>query len=279
VIERVSAELLASIDLEALVKKVLDDERTERIGRQVVASPAFERILADAVETALRREIMSSVLESPEFHRSLGQVLSSPDVRAALTSQTRSLGEEMLAAARVRAASLDEKTERAARRWVHRRAAQTEPGRGPAAFGGLPTRALAFVLDLVLAQLAFLALAGTIGLVASLVGTLRPAWLVGVLAGVGWGLVVAFYFVGFWTLAGQTPGLRLMRLRVERDGSPPGFGRSLVRLVGIGLSIVPMFAGFLPVLFDHRRRGLADFMAGTVVRRERLPADAPDPQR
>jgi uncharacterized RDD family membrane protein YckC len=227
--------------------------------------------VADAVETIMQREILGRVLESPDFQRSLGKVMASPEVRAALTSQTRGLGEEMIAGARVRLAALDEKSERVARRLIHRRSAQAEAN--PAAFGGLPTRALAFVLDLVLAQLAFLALAGTIGLVASLVGTLRPAWLVGLLAGIGWALVVGGYFVGFWTLAGQTPGLRLMRLRVERHGAAPGFVRSLVRLIGIGLSIIPLFAGFLPVLFDDRRRGLADFLAGTVVRREPVPAD------
>ena len=49
------------------------------------------------------------------------------------------------------------------------------------------------------------------------------------------------------------------------DGSPPSIGRSLVRLIGLLLSIVPLFAGFVPVLFTERRRGLADFLAGTVV--------------
>jgi uncharacterized RDD family membrane protein YckC len=38
-----------------------------------------------------------------------------------------------------------------------------------------------------------------------------------------------------------------------------------VRLVGLGLAIVPMFAGFVPVLFTQQRRGLQDFLAGTVV--------------
>jgi hypothetical protein len=38
-----------------------------------------------------------------------------------------------------------------------------------------------------------------------------------------------------------------------------------VRLVGLVLAIVPMFAGFVPVLFAERRRGLPDFLAGTVV--------------
>jgi hypothetical protein len=38
-----------------------------------------------------------------------------------------------------------------------------------------------------------------------------------------------------------------------------------VRLVGLGLAIIPLGAGFLPVLVDDRRRALQDFLAGTVV--------------
>jgi hypothetical protein len=38
-----------------------------------------------------------------------------------------------------------------------------------------------------------------------------------------------------------------------------------VRLIGLLLAIIPMFAGFLPVLFDRRRRALQDYLAGTVV--------------
>jgi uncharacterized RDD family membrane protein YckC len=45
----------------------------------------------------------------------------------------------------------------------------------------------------------------------------------------------------------------------------PSVYRSLVRFVGLILAIVPLFAGFLPVLFDSRRRGLQDFLSGTVV--------------
>jgi uncharacterized RDD family membrane protein YckC len=36
-------------------------------------------------------------------------------------------------------------------------------------------------------------------------------------------------------------------------------------VIGLGLAIIPFFAGFIPVLFDHRRRGLPDYLAGTVV--------------
>ncbi|HUG64254.1 MAG TPA: hypothetical protein VMK83_03475 [Gaiellaceae bacterium] len=38
-----------------------------------------------------------------------------------------------------------------------------------------------------------------------------------------------------------------------------------MRLVGLVLAIVPMLAGFILVLLTERRRGLADFLAGTVV--------------
>ena len=58
----------------------------------------------------------------------------------------------------------------------------------------------------------------------------------------------------------------LLHLRV-RDGSgkPPSLLRAIVRVLGTWISIVPFFAGYLPVLFDARRRGLPDLLAGTEV--------------
>ena len=41
--------------------------------------------------------------------------------------------------------------------------------------------------------------------------------------------------------------------------------RALVRLVALTLCAIPLFAGFLPILFDDRRRGFHDMLAGTVV--------------
>jgi hypothetical protein len=38
-----------------------------------------------------------------------------------------------------------------------------------------------------------------------------------------------------------------------------------VRLAGLALAIIPMFAGFIPVLFDDRRRALQDYLAGTTI--------------
>ena len=81
-----------------------------------------------------------------------------------------------------------------------------------------------------------------------------------------WSIVVVIYFVGFWTLAGETPGMRLMALRViNAAGDPPGLFRSLVRLAGMILAAIPFFAGYLLILVDDRRRGLQDMLAGTTV--------------
>ena len=192
-------------------------------------------------------------MQSEAFRGALKNVLSSPEVRAALMQQTTSFGGEIAAAVRQRAQKTDDSL--AVRRGQ-------EPGR----YGGLATRGIALVIDILLAHFAFLLIGAMIGLVASMIGTLRPAWLVGAIAGVGWSLVLIAYFVLFWSTAGQTPGMRLFRLRVVHgDEGAPSVWRSFVRLFGLALAIIPCFAGFVPVLFDGRRRALQDYMAGTVV--------------
>jgi uncharacterized RDD family membrane protein YckC len=133
-------------------------------------------------------------------------------------------------------------------------------------YAGIATRGIALAIDAAVANLLFLVFAALIGLVSSLVGDLRPRWLVAAIAAAGWSLVVGGYFTLFWCTTGQTPGMRLMRLRVVTlQFGRLHFFRALIRLGGLVLSIVPLFAGFAPVLFNERRRGLADFLARTVV--------------
>ena len=136
----------------------------------------------------------------------------------------------------------------------------------PVAYAGIATRAVALVIDAALSQGLFVVGAAMLGLVASLVGDIGPDWVVASLLSGGWAITMTVYFVCFWAVTGQTPGMRLMHVRVvTRHGAPPSIGRGLVRLAGLILAIIPLFAGFLPVLVDDRRRGLADMLAGTVV--------------
>ncbi len=146
--------------------------------------------------------------------------------------------------------------------------AAIQPGlsEGRVPYAGIATRAVALAADLLVIHVFILIVGALLGLVASLVGELRPEWLVATLVGAAWGLTVTIYFVLFWSVTGQTPGMRAMRLRVATaDATPPSFWRAFVRLIGLLLAIVPLFAGFLPVLFDSRRRALPDYLARTVV--------------
>jgi uncharacterized RDD family membrane protein YckC len=194
-------------------------------------------------------------------------VLASPEVRHALERQATGFGADIAAATRSKAHGADGSVESTV--WSLGR---RHPDAERAAYGGLVTRGLGFAVDALLTQFIYLIAGGMIGLVTSIFGTLQPTWLVATLAGIGGILVVTVYFVLFWTTTGQTPGMRIMRLRVLHDGEPPPLWRSLVRLVGLALAVIPCFAGYIPVLFDSRRRALPDYMAGTIVVSEPDPA-------
>jgi uncharacterized RDD family membrane protein YckC len=268
VVERVVAEALASAELEGEAASARETERTERLVAQVLTSPTLERLLADALESRLTLDMTDKMVRSPAFRNALTQILSSPELRAALKGQSMSLAEEMAAGLRRRLFGLDDAIERGPRRWFHRppRSQVAPGGQPPVHYGGIATRGLALAVDAALATMIFLTGTAVVGLVVSLVWNPRPASLVGSFIGVVGLLVEAAYFAGFWSTAGQTPGMRMMHLRVvDGSGSAPGLGRSLVRLVGLGLAILLLFTGFLPVLFDDRRRALQDFLAGTVV--------------
>ena len=134
-------------------------------------------------------------------------------------------------------------------------------------YAGLATRALALALDVAIVQVLVFSAAAVLALVGSIVGDLQFDTAGRVIAAAAWGLSVGAYFVFFWSVAGQTPAMRIMDIRVRTAGAtgPPSLWRSIVRLIGLGLAIIPLFAGFLPVLVDDRRRGIHDMMAGTVV--------------
>jgi len=134
-------------------------------------------------------------------------------------------------------------------------------------YAGIVTRTVALVVDAAALTVGFAVASGAVGLILSLftaVELTSPGAVLGV-AG-GWTIVVVTYFILFWTLVGATPGMRLMRMRVvDARGEPPGPGRAALRVVGAVLAALPLFAGYLLVLVDDRRRGLHDMIAGTIV--------------
>lgn len=244
VIERIVADVMREIDLDAMVTEVLADERTREHIDRALANPELEKLAVSAVESRLTGRVAERLLASPE-------------VQAAIARQTTSFGAQLLAKLRARLRQVDA--------LLFRRASPDEGVQ----YAGVVSRAVALTVDALLAHLAVLVPAAVIALLASLVGGFHSNWWVDTLLGVGWFVVLAVYFVFFWSVLGQTPGMILMGVEVtDVHGETPGVGRSAVRLIGLWLSIIPLFAGFLPVPFDGRRRGLADFLAGTRVRVE-----------
>jgi uncharacterized RDD family membrane protein YckC len=144
-------------------------------------------------------------------------------------------------------------------------------------YAGFVTRAIALTLDAALIDVVALAVTGAALLVASAfsVSSGKHHHVVTV---IGAGLFVIWmiaYFIAFWTTTGQTPGSRVMQIRVTRvNGTRLRPRHALMRLAGMVVSL-PFAWGYLPILTSARRRGVCDVIGGTVV--TVVPPTVPEP--
>lgn len=84
------------------------------------------------------------------------------------------------------------------------------------------------------------------------------------------------YHVGFWVTEGATPGKKVFGLRVVSvDGSPIEIWQGVLRVFGYWLNGLTFGIGFLVILFTAEKRGLHDYVANTIVIRERPETVAP----
>jgi uncharacterized RDD family membrane protein YckC len=155
---------------------------------------------------------------------------------------------------------------------------EAQPTPSVLSYQGLVTRTIAFALDAATINLAALAVGTAVGLAISVLDL--PSGVQSAAIAVGGGAYVLWtiaYFVTCWSSTGQTPGNRLLHIRVcdADDGATLSEGRAFLRLVFLVLAALPLFAGFLPILLDDRRRGVHDMLAGTVV----VGTDPAQPQR
>jgi uncharacterized RDD family membrane protein YckC len=141
---------------------------------------------------------------------------------------------------------------------------------------GLVTRAIAFVIDAAVINIVAIVVSASLTLALTVLtlpdalettaialgGVIYLCWCVG-------------YFVTFWTTTGQTPGGRTLGLRVTGvAGGAIRPSRAILRFFAMLLAAIPLFAGFLPILVDNRRRGIHDMIAGTVVLEAESRAEA-----
>jgi uncharacterized RDD family membrane protein YckC len=72
-----------------------------------------------------------------------------------------------------------------------------------------------------------------------------------IIGGVAFVLWTIVYFVAFWSTTGQTPGARMMQIRlVHEGGRRVGPRRGVLRVVGMLVAALPLFAGYALIVFD-----------------------------
>jgi uncharacterized RDD family membrane protein YckC len=142
---------------------------------------------------------------------------------------------------------------------------------------GFASRLAAFAVDLVIINVALIVFTAAAGTVLRYFNfdnifnigeepTALGRAIVSVIGAVTFLVTYFGYPVFFWVLIGQTPGKRLLGLRVIRtDGQQLGVGRAVLRVFGYWISAIPLFFGFAWILFDGQRQGWHDKIAGTYV--------------
>jgi uncharacterized RDD family membrane protein YckC len=104
-----------------------------------------------------------------------------------------------------------------------------------------------------------------------------PKWTIAILIIVLF-LIFAGYFIVFeWLWNGQTPGKRLLKLRVIREDGRPitlweAIARNLLRIFdAVPGFVLPVYSiGIISIFLSSRDQRVGDMFAGTVVVRERL---------
>ena len=251
--------------------RVLQGPIVEEAVQGALESDAVKRALLDAMDSELVDEVWRRLLASEEAQQLVERIAEAPEVRAAISAQGAGLLEDIGRTIGKLARSLDDSFERLVRRVFFRRRRAVASDHA-----GAVSRALAMLIDGVFVNLGFTAIVALVTLVdnafgGSASGGSSFAIAVGSTTWVAMGSV---YLLGFWSLAGQTPGMRFVGIRLSVDRLP--LRRSLRRLIGLGLSVVTFGIGFLGIVFGEQRRGWEDRFAGTdVLYDERRPEPAP----
>ena len=71
----------------------------------------------------------------------------------------------------------------------------------------------------------------------------------------------------FWFYKSATPGKIALSIKIvdAKTGNKPTVSQYIIRYIGYYVSMIPFFLGFLWILWDDKKQGWHDKMAGTVV--------------
>ena len=268
--------MVAAIESEAVeraLRRVLNGPVVEDAVNGALESETVKRALIEALDSEMIDEVWRRLLASDEAQRLVERIAEAPELRAAISAQSVGFIEDVGHTIGNSTRRLDGLVERIARRALFRK-----PRDEPTERAGAVTRGLALALDALIVNLAFSGLAAVLALLGSFFGgdgtsVSGFALAIGSAAWLGLG---GLYLVAFWSLAAQTPGMRFLGIRLGVEGRGLRPRGSLKRLFGIALAAIPFGLGFVGILFDERRRGWQDRLAGVdVLYEENVPAPAP----
>jgi uncharacterized RDD family membrane protein YckC len=266
--------IVAAVESEAVERamaRVLQGPIVEEAVQGALESEAVKKALLEAMDSELVDEVWRRLLASEEAQQLVERIAEAPEVRAAISAQGVGLLEDIGRTIGKLARHLDDSFERIVRRLVFRRRRAVASNRA-----GAVSRSLAMVVDGLFVNLSFTAVAAVVALIESSFGNGGDGMsnLAIAVGSTAWLAIGSLYLLSFWSLAGQTPGMRF--LGIGLDGGRLPLRRSIRRLIGLGLSVITFGLGFLGIVFGERRRGWADRFAGTdVVYDDRRPAPAP----
>lgn len=255
--------------VERAMARVLEGPVVEEAVEGALESERVKRALLEAMDSELVDEVWRRLLASEEAQQLVERIAEAPEVRAAISAQGMGLIEDVGRTIGNLARRLDDRFERIVRRIFFRR-----PRAVPTDRAGVVSRGLAMLIDGVFVNLAFTAFVALVTLVANVFGSGEGGSTIAIAVGsTAWLSFGAVFLLGFWSLAGQTPGMRFVGIRL---GERLPLGRSVKRLIGLGLSVVTFGIGFLGAVFREDRRAWEDRFSGTaVVYDERRPEPAP----
>jgi uncharacterized RDD family membrane protein YckC len=269
------------------IDRVLDQAVEEAIVR-ALRSPAVIRAIERALESdvtsgrsseelaQLIKRILASdvadqawgeVLESKQAQKLVERIAGAPEIRAAIASQ----GAGLITDIGVRLTIITEELDDAMERIVRPRDADTETDQA-----GLATRSVAAAVDLGLLFAGYALIASVVSSLFTTVTGEHPSlvWVI-----IGWTLAVlsgGAIIAAFWSLAGQTPGMRFLSIRlISLDSHGITFGRALRRAFAAILSLLPLALGYLAILRDPRRHAWHDRLTHTEVIYDAVARAAP----
>jgi uncharacterized RDD family membrane protein YckC len=229
-------------------------------GQELTGQPDSDEIaqlVKRALETDAAEQAWREFLDSEQAQLLVERIAGAPEIRAAIAAQ----GAGLITDIGVRLTVITEQFDDALERIVRSRDPDSETNQA-----GLATRSVAAAVDLGLLFAGFALVAAVVSSLFTAVAGTHPslAWLI-----VGWSLVVisgGSIFAAFWSLVGQTPGMRFLSIRLTSlDSRQITFGRALRRVFAAILSLLPLGLGYLAILRDPSRHAWHDRMTKTEV--------------